>query len=112
MDPRIINDAFEKTPHLCSVCECGYGNHLIYYRCPLMEGNPICQDCCHLDMMKDDVDVKISAKLGRTVTKEFINETCKNCGLNNACQNQDLVKKIQDGNLGENNGPSEPIKTR
>lgn len=112
MDPRIINDAFQKQEHICSCCECLKGNHLIFFKCPLFENNPICQDCCQIDMLKDNVEAQISAKLGRPITKEFINQTCMNCGLNNACQNQDLAKKIEDGTIGDSNGSSTPIKTR
>ncbi len=114
MDPRIINDTFEKEPHICSKCECQSGNHLVFYKCPLFSGFPICIDCCLINMMKDDVDVQVSAKLGRSITKEEINSTCKNCGLNNACQNQKLVENLERGTLGDLNGqqPQGPEKIR
>jgi hypothetical protein len=114
MDPRIINDTFEKEQHLCSKCECQSGNHLVFFKCPLFELNPICRDCCLIDMMKDDVDVQISTKLGKPVTKEFINQTCKNCGMNNASQNQKLAEELEKGLQGEPNGPEQqgPAKTR
>jgi positive regulator of sigma E activity len=65
-------------------------------------------------MMKEDVDVHMSTKLGRPVTKEFINETCKNCGMNNACQNQALAERLEKELSGDNNAtqPEGPTKTR
>jgi hypothetical protein len=114
MDSRIINDTFEKEQHICSFCDCPKGNHLIYHRCPLFESNPICREDCQISMMRDDVDVQVSAKLGRPVTKEFINQTCKECGMNNACQNQPRAEQIEKGLLGESNGqqPEGPAKSR
>jgi hypothetical protein len=114
MDPKIINDTFEKEPHICSNCECPIGNHLIFFSCPLFSGNPICRDCCMIDMMKDDVDVKVSAKLGNPIDKKIINSICFSCGMNNACQNADLAKKLESNTLGDINGsqPEGPTKTR
>jgi hypothetical protein len=114
MDPRIINDAFEKEPHICAFCECIKGNHLVFHRCPLFENNPICEEDCRISMMKEDVEAQVSAKLGKPVTKEFINQTCKNCGLNNACQNQKLAEKLENSLPGDFNGPQSeaPRKTR
>ena len=114
MDPRIINDTFEQEPHICSICECPPSNHLIFHICPLMENTFICQEDCHISMMKDDIEAQISAKLGRPITKEFINQTCKNCGLNNACQNQKLADSLEKGTTGDLNGPEQqgPRKTR
>lgn len=114
MDQKIINDTFEKDPHICSMCECQTGNHLIYFSCPLFSGNPICTDCCRIDMMKDDVDIKVSAKLGNPITKETINSICKSCGMNNACQNSELAKKIELGMQGDINGTEQegPKKSR
>lgn len=65
-------------------------------------------------MMKDDVDVKVSAKLGNPIDKATINSICKSCGMNNACQNNNLALKIEQGILGEPNGPEQdgPKKTR
>src|SRR5216684_2021004 len=104
MNPKIINDTFEKDPHICSFCNCLKGNHLVFHRCPLFENNPICQEDCKISMMKDDVDIQVSAKLGRPITKEFINQTCRNCGLNNAYQNNELALKLERGLQGDNNG--------
>lgn len=114
MDPRIINDTFEQEPHICSKCECQSGNHLIFFKCPLFSNNPICQDCCQIDMMKEDVDLQVSAKLGNPISKETINSICRSCGLNNACQNQKLANKLEQGQTGDSNGPTPdgPIKTR
>lgn len=114
MASKIINDTFEKDPHICSFCDCPPGNHLIWFSCPLFSGYPICTDCCRVDMMKDDVDVKVSAKLGNPIDKATINSICKSCGMNNACQNNDLAKKIEEGLLGGNNGPEQegPKKSR
>jgi hypothetical protein len=114
MDPRIINDVFEKTLHICSMCECPQNNHLIFHNCPLFENNPICQEDCQISMMKDDIDIQVSTKLGKPVTKEYINQTCRNCGLNNACQNQDLVNKIERGTIGGQDAPEQegPKKNR
>jgi hypothetical protein len=114
MDQRIINDTFGQEQHICSMCECPKGNHLIFHICPLFDGTTICQEDCQISMMKDDIDLQVSAKLGRPVTKEFINQMCKNCGLNNACQNKDLANKLEQGPTGEINGPEQdrPKKTR
>lgn len=117
MDPKIINDTFEQEQHICSMCECKSGNHLVFFSCPLFSMNPICTDCCRIDMMKDDVDIKVSAKLGNPITKETINSICHSCGMNNACQNSELAKKIELEMQGENtNGqtqqPDGPAKTR
>jgi len=117
MDPKIINDTFEKDPHICSMCECSPGNHLIFHACPLFSGHPICQEDCQISMMKEDVDVKVSAKLGNSIDKQTINSICRSCGLNNACQNQSLAEKIEKGTLGDFNGngqeqPEGPAKNR
>lgn len=108
MDQKIINDTFEKDPHICSMCECESGNHLIFFSCPLFSGNPICTDCCRIDMMKDDVDIKVSAKLGNPIDKATINSICRSCGMNNACQNNELVKKIETETLGGTSGSEQP----
>src|SRR5271154_190702 len=100
MDPRIINDTFQKDQHVCSFCECQKGNHLVFHICPLFDYTFICQEDCQVSMMKDDIDIQVSAKLGRPITKEFINQTCKSCGMNNACQNQKLVDQIEHGTQG------------
>src|SRR5579859_6554807 len=107
MDPKIINDTFEKDPHICSMCECQAGNHLVFFSCPLFSGNPICRDCCMVDMMKDDVDIKVSAKLGNPIDKQTINSICRSCGMNNACQNPELVRKIETGILETLGGTSD-----
>ena len=113
MDQRIINDTFEKEQHICSFCECPSGNHLIFHKCPLFDNTFICEEDCKVSMMKDDIDVQVSAKLGRSVTKTFINDMCKNCGLNNACQNQKLADQIEKGLPGDGDGqPEGPKKTR
>jgi hypothetical protein len=115
MDSKIINDTFEKDPHICSFCECASGNHLVFFKCPLFSGNPICQDCCMIDMMKDNVDAKVAAKLGNPITKETINSICRSCGMNNACQNAELAKKLESGKTGDTNGPEQqegPRKSR
>lgn len=108
MNQQIINDTFEEEPHICVFCECPQKNHLIFYNCPLFSGHPICRDCCMVDMMKDDIDVKVSAKLGNPIDKQTINSICSSCGMNNACQNAELVKQIETGTTGESNGPSQP----
>lgn len=107
MDPKIINDTFEKDPHICSMCECPPNAHLIFYKCPLFSGHPICQEDCQISMMKDDVDIKVSAKLGNPIDKATINSICRSCGMNNACQNNDLAKKIESG-MQEGDNPNEP----
>lgn len=110
MNPKIINDTFEQEPHVCVFCECPQKNHLIFHSCPLFSGHPICQDCCMVDMMQDDIDKKVSAKLGNPIDKQTINSICRSCGLNNACQNQKLVDQIKRGTLGDfnDNGPTQP----
>lgn len=115
MGTQIINDTFEKDPHICSMCECPQNNHLVFYECPLFSGNPICRDCCLIDLMKDDVDIKVSAKLGNPIDKQTINSICFSCGMNNACQNNDLAKKIETETLGgtsDSEQPDKPTKTR
>lgn len=114
MNKQIINDTFEKDPHVCSNCECQSGNHLIFFVCPLFSGHPICQECCQIAMMKDDVDVKISAKLGNPIDKATINSICRSCGMNNACQNAELAEKLESSTTGDPNVPEQqgPKKTR
>ena len=114
MNPKIINDTFESNPHVCSMCECAPNNHLIFFSCPLFSGHPICQEDCQISMMKDDIDLTISAKLGNPITKETINSICRSCGMNNACQNKDLANKLEQKSIGESNGPEQegPRKTR
>jgi hypothetical protein len=114
MDQQIINDTFGQEQHICSFCGCPAGNHLIFFKCPLFELNPICQEDCQISMLKDDVDVQVSAKLGKPITKELINSICRSCGMNNACQNADLAKKLESNTTGESNGPEQerPRKTR
>ena len=66
-------------------------------------------------MLKDDVDVKVSAKLGNPIDKATINSICQSCGMNNACQNAELAKKLERGAQGDINGPTQqdgPTKTR
>jgi hypothetical protein len=114
MDNKIINDTFEKEQHICSFCDCPPGNHLIWFRCPLFSGHPICQEDCQISMMKDDVDVKVSAKLGNPIDKATINSICRSCGMNNACQNQALAETLEKGLLGDTSGPQQegPAKSR
>jgi len=114
MDPKIINDVFSYVTHKCCMCECADGNHLIFWKCPIFYNEFICSECCSIEFLKDGIDKKVSVKLGKPITTAEINSSCLNCGMNNACQNQDLANKIELGMQGENNGPEQdgPKKTR
>lgn len=48
-------------------------------------------------MLTDDIDKKVSARLGKEITKEQINEICTTCGLNCGKQNQDLATSLEQG---------------
>lgn len=48
-------------------------------------------------MLTDDIDKKVSARLGVEMTKEQINEICNKCGLNCGKQNPDLASSLEKG---------------
>src|SRR5277367_340439 len=95
MGQHIFNDAVSKGHNSCVFCECPKDTHLVFWPCPLLEGNLICQEDCQVSFLKDDIATQVSQKLGHEVTKEFINETCRKCGMNNACQNQKLAEVLE-----------------
>ena len=94
------------------MCECLSGNHLIFHVCPLFDATTICEEDCRITMLKDGIEKEVSAKLGHPVTREYIDDMCRNCGLNSACRNSKLAEEIERGKPGEPNGPQTPIKTR
>jgi len=103
MDSRIINDTFEKEQHICAMCECLAGNHLIFHYCLLFENNPVCQDCV-VDLLAEDAPTKVSTKLGRVITKEEIDAVCRQCGFHPI-----TTKNLEEGGANEQQGPT---KTR
>jgi hypothetical protein len=48
-------------------------------------------------MLTDDIDEKVSARVGKQMTKEQINEICNACGLNCGKQNAELAKSLENG---------------
>lgn len=83
--------------YICPLCECDQNAHLVFWKCPLFENELICQQCCHIEMLTDDIDKKVSARMGKEMTKDQINETCNKCGLNCGKQNPELATKLEEG---------------
>lgn len=74
----------------CVSCECIPEMHISGWKCPIFDNETICSECCLVETLQSDVDVKFSTKLGKTITKEEINKICKDCGRNNATQDVKL----------------------
>ena len=87
----------DKNKYICALCECDQNDHLIFWKCPLFENELICQSCCHIEMLYDDIDSKVSARIGKEVSKEFINKTCNDCGKNCAKQNEQVAHSMEQG---------------
>jgi hypothetical protein len=112
-EPYQIYNLENKQDFTCNLCECPTNVHICGWACPIFEGNAICSECCLLDALRSDIDKKFSAKLGRDITKEEINEACKNCGKNNATQNEQMADNLENQTnievdttkLGEENEP-------
>lgn len=81
---------------VCTLCQCAEGTHIQFHSCPILEDNPICStDCCIVACLKTDVAIRFSQVLGRNVSLEQVNEACKKCGRNYACQNEKLAKEME-----------------
>ncbi len=79
----------------CNLCECDPRNHVVYWSCPLFEGEDICQNCCQVDALRPEVAKTFSKALGKPMTLEKINDACNKCGKNYAVQNQQLADDIE-----------------
>lgn len=79
----------------CVLCECNDPKaHVCYWNCPIFNDFKICATCCTIDVLRKDVEKKISEKLGRKITREEINDFCKKCGRNHAEENDDLADRL------------------
>lgn len=64
--------------YVCSLCECSVNVHVYFYTCSLLDKEKICVDCCHTDIPTDEVIPKLK-DLGKEITREEIDEICKEC---------------------------------
>lgn len=102
-NPDHIYDLENKQDFTCNLCECPTNVHICGWKCPIFEGNTICSECCLLDALRENIDTKFSEKLGRKITKEEINEFCKNCGKNHATQDEQMADNMENQTtIGEN----------
>jgi len=99
-DNDVVSD-FDKDSqgHVCVNCECDSNFHRIFWKCPLYDKELICTECCQENMLELDAPIKVSAKLGRTITAEELNKICSDCGRNYACQNKELAQQIELGDV-------------
>ena len=95
--------AEDKDPYdfetICTLCTCVEKTHAIFWKCPILDNNPICGECCQIGCLKSDIAERFSKVLEKEITIEEVNEACKKCGKNYACQNPDLAKKIESDSL-------------
>lgn len=94
MNQEINKDVYDINTQ-CTLCVCPPGNHILFHLCPILENNPICKDCCLVSCLKDDIAVKFSQVIGKTITLEEINAVCKSCGKNYGKQNPELAKQLE-----------------
>lgn len=82
-DPAVFYDVNRNvTPPVCSACDCEPKTHILLWSCPIFQGEKICVECCHEDMLKPGIEIEISAKLGETITAEQLKAKCRDCGRN------------------------------
>ncbi len=95
--------------HRCNLCECDPRMHAFYWSCPLFEGEEICQNCCQVDTLREDVAETFSKSLGRPISLDEINEACRKCGKNYGLQNEQLADDIENTNkMSEVNDDEKP----
>lgn len=97
MDEREVIYASPTQKYICPLCECNQDDHIIFWKCPIFKGELICQHCCQIETLYDDIDKKFSAKLGEEISLEKINEMCNACGNNCGKQNSALGDKLEEG---------------
>ena len=83
----------------CCYCECVEAAHICGWKCPIFKDNLICSQCCLVDALRTEAPKVFSEKLGREITREEINEFCRNCGRNNAVEDDALADKIQNNSF-------------
>ena len=80
---------------MCVLCECGDPKaHVCYWNCPIFNNEKICATCCTIDTLRSGAEKNFSKALGRDITREEINEFCRNCGRNHACESDEIADKL------------------
>jgi hypothetical protein len=89
----------EKDPYdfetICTLCTCVEKTHAIFWKCPILDNNPICGECCQVGCLKNNIAGKFSKALGKDISLEDINKACTDCGRNYAKQNEELAKQLE-----------------
>jgi hypothetical protein len=79
------------------MCECPPEAHFVGWACPLFQQEWICGSCCQIECLRTGVEKRFSEKLGRELTREELDASCKSCGKNYAKINDDLADRMEQG---------------
>lgn len=97
MKPDTVYSLKKGDEFVCCACDCPPAIHLSGWKCPIFNKEIVCSDCCLIEALKTDVAKVFSEKLGRQITLEEINQTCLDCGRNNAMQDDAKARDIESG---------------
>jgi hypothetical protein len=67
----------------CSWCKCNEDEHDSYRKCPLLDGEELCDICCDYDSGSIDFAPFINKKTGKNLTDKEIMDICEKCGQSN-----------------------------